>query len=89
MMGRVRRSTDDDWLAQCFEAHRARLRSIAYRMLGSISDADDAVQDAWLRLSRSDARGIEDREGWLIRVVARVCLDELRSRSSRREARPA
>lgn len=74
-----------DWLAEGFEAHRARLRAVAYRMLGSASEADDAVQDAWLRLSRSDASGIENLGGWLTTVVARVCLDMLRSRTSRRE----
>jgi RNA polymerase sigma factor (sigma-70 family) len=79
--------TDPDWLAHRFESHRTRLRAVAYRMLGSISEADDAVQEAWLRLSRADANVIDDLEGWLITVVARVCLDELRSRRSRREDR--
>ena len=72
-------------LGQRFEGSRARLRAVAYRMLGSLSDADDAVQEAWLRLSRSDARAIENLDGWLTTVVARVCLDMLRSRKSRRE----
>ena len=62
----------DDWLAERFEAHRAHLRAVAYRMLGSLSEADDAVQEAWLRLSRSDAGEIENLGGWLTTVVARV-----------------
>jgi RNA polymerase sigma factor (sigma-70 family) len=74
----------DDWLAQRFEEHRTHLRAVAYRMLGSISEADDAVQEAWLRLSRSDTSEVENLGGWLTTVVARVCLDMLRSRSSRR-----
>jgi RNA polymerase sigma factor (sigma-70 family) len=78
-------ATDGEWLAQRFETHRTRLRAVGYRMLGSVSEADDAVQEAWLRLSRSDATTIADLEGWLITVVARVCMDELRSRRSRRE----
>src|SRR5215210_492872 len=73
------------WLAQRFEEHRPHLRAVAYRMLGSISEADDAVQEAWLRLARSDTDGIENLGGWLTTVVGRVCLDMLRSRSSRRE----
>src|SRR5918998_1698618 len=73
-----------DLLAQRFEENRARLRAVAYRMLGSLPEADDAVQEAWLRLSRSDAGGIENLSGWLRTVVARVCLDMLRSRRSRR-----
>jgi RNA polymerase sigma factor (sigma-70 family) len=76
---------DQDRLAERFEAHRSHLRGVAYRMLGSLSDADDAVQEAWLRLSRSDTAGVENLAGWLTRVVARVCLDMLRSRRSRRE----
>src|SRR5215212_1947913 len=75
----------DDWLAQRFEENRAHMRAVAYRMLGSISEADDAVQEAWLRLSRSDTSGIENLGGWLTTVVGRVCLNMLRSRSSRRE----
>lgn len=67
-------------LAEHFEQHRARLRGVAYRMLGSLSDAEDAVQEAWLRLSRSDASAIENLGGWLTTVVARVCLNALRSR---------
>lgn len=75
----------DDLLAQQFEGHRAHLRAVAYRMLGSLSEADDAVQEAWLRLCRSDAGAIANLGGWLTTVVARVCLDQLRSRESRRE----
>ena len=75
----------DDWLAQRFEENRTHLRAVAYRMLGSLSEADDAVQEAWLRLSRSDTSGIENLGGWLTTVVGRVCLDMLRSRRSRRE----
>jgi RNA polymerase sigma factor (sigma-70 family) len=74
-----------DDLAQRFEQQRPRLRGVAYRMLGSISEADDAVQEAWLRLSRSDADGIDDLAAWLTTVVARVALNMLRSRNSRRE----
>ena len=76
---------DHDWLAEQFEENRTHLRAVAYRMLGSISEADDAVQEAWLRLSRSDTSGIENLGGWLTRVVGRVCLDMLRSRRKRRE----
>jgi RNA polymerase sigma-70 factor (ECF subfamily) len=76
---------EHDWLAQRFEANRARLQAVAYRMLGSRSDADDAVQEAWLRLDRSDTSGVDNLSGWLTTTVARVCLDMLRSRSSRRE----
>jgi RNA polymerase sigma-70 factor (ECF subfamily) len=74
-------------LAERFEANRAHLRAVAYRMLGSVSEADDAVQEAWLRLSRSDSSGVENLSAWLTTVVARVCLDMLRSRKSRREER--
>ena len=77
---------DSEWLARQFETHRSHLRSVAYRMLGSLSDADDAVQDSWMRLSRSDAQAIENLGGWLTTVVARVSLDMLRARESRREA---
>jgi RNA polymerase sigma factor (sigma-70 family) len=76
---------DQDWLAARFEDHRSHLRAVAYRMLGSLSEADDAVQDAWLRLSRSDADEIENLEAWLTTVVARVALNMLRSRRTRRE----
>src|SRR5689334_4723938 len=72
-------------LAERFEAHRTHLRGVAYRMLGSLSEADDAVQESWLRLSRSDTSEVENLKGWLTTVVARVCLDMLRSRKSRRE----
>jgi RNA polymerase sigma factor (sigma-70 family) len=71
--------------AEQFEEHRRHLRSVAYRMLGSLSDADDAVQEAWLRLNRSDATEVENLRGWLTTVVARVCLDILRARRSRPE----
>ena len=74
-----------DQLTESFEAHRTHLRAVAYRMLGSLSEADDAVQEAWLRLSRSDSREIENLGGWLTTVVARVSLNMLRSRRSRRE----
>ena len=74
-----------DGLAARFEASRPRLRAVAYRMLGSASEADDAVQEAWLHLSRSRADGVQNLNGWLTTVVARVCLDMLRSRKSRRE----
>jgi RNA polymerase sigma factor (sigma-70 family) len=76
---------EHEWLAERFEANRARLRAVAYRMLGSASEADDAVQEAWLRLSRAGAAGVENIGGWLTTVVARVCLDMLRSRGARRE----
>ncbi len=76
---------DHDRLAERFETHRSHLRGVAYRMLGSLSEADDAVQEAWLRLSRSDTAGVENLAGWLTRVVARVGLDMLRTRRSRRE----
>jgi RNA polymerase sigma factor (sigma-70 family) len=75
----------DDWLADRFEEHRNHLRAVAYRMLGSVNDADDAVQEAWIRLSRSDSSAVENLGGWLTTVVARVALDMLRSRTSRRE----
>jgi RNA polymerase sigma-70 factor (ECF subfamily) len=77
-------SQQESW-AQQFEQNRGHLRAVAYRMLGSLTEADDAVQEAWLRLSRSDASTIENLGGWLTTVVARVCLDMLRSRASRRE----
>jgi RNA polymerase sigma factor (sigma-70 family) len=76
---------EHDWLAERFEAHRTHLRAVAYRMLGSLSEADDAVQEAWLRLDRSDTSGVKNLGGWLTTVVARVCLDMLRSRKSWRE----
>jgi RNA polymerase sigma factor (sigma-70 family) len=74
-----------EFLAERFEEHRARLRAVAYRMLGSVSEADDAVQEAWLRLSRTDADEIENLGGWLTTVVGRVALNMLRSRHTRRE----
>jgi RNA polymerase sigma factor (sigma-70 family) len=76
---------ESEWLADRFEEHRPRLRAVAYRLLGSLSEADDAVQEAWLRLSRSDADEIENLGGWLTTVVGRVSLNMLRSRGSRRE----
>jgi RNA polymerase sigma factor (sigma-70 family) len=76
---------ENEWLAHRFEEHRAHLRAVAYRMLGSLSEADDAVQDTWLRLSRSPADEVENLGGWLTTVVARVCLNILRSRDVRRE----
>ena len=74
-----------EWLAGQFEAHRAHLRAVAYRMLGSASDAEDAVQETWIRLGRTDVSDVENLAGWLTTVVARVCLDMLRTRTSRRE----
>jgi RNA polymerase sigma-70 factor, ECF subfamily len=74
-----------EWLAKRFEEHRARLRAVAYRMLGSLSEADDAVQEAWLRLSRTDASRVENLGGWLTTVVARVSLNMLRARDARHE----
>jgi len=76
---------EHDWLAERFEENRTHLRAVAYRMLGSLSEADDAVQEVWLRLSRSDSSGVDNLGGWLTTVVARVSLDMLRSRKSRRE----
>jgi RNA polymerase sigma factor (sigma-70 family) len=76
---------DHEWMAERFEENRTHLRAVAYRMLGSLSEADDAVQEAWMRLSRSGTSGVENLGGWLTTVVARVCLDLLRSRESRRE----
>jgi RNA polymerase sigma-70 factor (ECF subfamily) len=76
---------DADWLAHRFEQDRPRLRAVAYRMLGSATEADDAVQEAWLHLGRTGARRVENLSGWLTTVVARVCLDMLRSRKARRE----
>lgn len=76
---------DESWLAAQFEAHRPRLRAIAYRMLGSYSEADDAVQDVWLRVSRRDLSDVANLGGWLTTVAGRVCLDQLRARRARRE----
>jgi RNA polymerase sigma factor (sigma-70 family) len=77
--------TESRWLAEQFEENRGHLRGVAYRMLGSLSEAEDAVQECWLRLSRSDTEKVENLRAWLTTVVARVCLDMLRSRKSRRE----
>ncbi len=76
---------DNEWLVDHFEEHRTHLRGVAYRMLGSVTEADDAVQDTWLRLSRSGADGVDNLGGWLTTIVARVCLNMLRSRNARRE----
>jgi RNA polymerase sigma factor (sigma-70 family) len=76
---------EQERLANSFEANRGHLRAVAYRMLGSVSEAEDAIQETWLRLNRSDAHSIENLAGWLTTVVARVCLDMLRSRKSRGE----
>ena len=74
-----------DWLAEQFEQHRAHLRAVAYRMLGSASEAEDAVQESWIRLGRTDVSAVENLRAWLTTVVSRVCLDMLRTRTSRRE----
>ena len=76
---------ESEWLARSFEAHRVRLRAAAYRMLGPPADADDAVQETWLRLARSDGSGVQNLGGRLTTVAARVCLDMLRARAARRE----
>src|SRR5215217_4870521 len=76
---------EHDFLTEQFEENRTHLRAVAYRMLGSLSEADDAIQEAWLPLSRSETSGVENLGGWLTTVVARICLDMLRSRSSKRE----
>src|SRR5690348_7878313 len=76
---------EDEWLAERFEEHRSRLRAVAYRMLGSLSEADDAVQDAWLRVSRAGADDVENLGAWLTTIVARVALNMLRSRNVRGE----
>src|SRR5215469_8677729 len=76
---------DTEWLAAAFEEHRDHLRAVAYRLLGSMSDADDAVQDSWLRLTGADTSEVENLGGWLTTVVARVSLNMLRSRRHRRE----
>lgn len=77
--------TENELLAERFESNRTHLRAVAFRMLGSLSEADDAVQEAWLRVGRSDTSSVQNLRGWLTTVVARVCLDQLRSRKSRRE----
>jgi RNA polymerase sigma-70 factor (ECF subfamily) len=76
---------DREWLAGQFEEHRAHLQVVAYRLLGSLSEAEDAVQEAWLRVSRADASAVENLRGWLTTIVARICLNLLRARRSRRE----
>src|SRR5258706_16264350 len=76
---------EKDWLAARFEEHRQHLRSVAYRMLGSLAEADEAVQDAWVRVSQADASDVENLGGWLTTIVGRVCLNVLRSRKVRRE----
>jgi RNA polymerase sigma factor (sigma-70 family) len=77
--------TDQDWLAQRFEANRSHLRGVAYRMLGSVTEADDALQETWIRLSRTDTSHVDNLRAWLTTVVGRVCLNMLRSRKTRRE----
>src|ERR687891_1563905 len=76
---------ENEWLEDRFEDHRPHLRAVAYRMLGSLGEADDAVQDAWLRVSRADTSEVENLRGWLTTIVARVALNMLRSRNTRRE----
>ena len=78
---------ENDWLAERFEQQRTQLRAVAYRMLGSLAEADDAVQDAWLRVCRAETNDIENFGGWLTTIVARVCLNMLRTRNNRREER--
>jgi RNA polymerase sigma factor (sigma-70 family) len=78
--------TEQDWLAERFESNRTHLRAVAYRMLGSLTEADDAVQEAWIRLSQTDTSDVENLNAWLTTVVGRVCLNMLRSRRTRREA---
>src|SRR5437762_1710452 len=79
---------EQGWLTERFEENRPRLRGVAYRMLGSLSEAEDAVQEAWLRLSRIDTATVENMGGWLTTVVSRVCLDMLRSRATSRASSP-
>jgi len=74
-----------DWLTEGFETNRGRLRAVAYRMLGSLAEADDAVQEAWLRVAKADASEVDNLSAWLTTIVARVCLNALRSRNARRE----
>src|SRR5436190_16878558 len=80
-----RSMNEHEWLAQQFEASRTHLRAVAYRMLGNLTEADDALQESWLHVSRSDTSDVKNLGGWLTTIVARVCLDMLRSRKSRRE----
>src|SRR5688500_15729165 len=82
---RQAQGTPDEWLADRFEAHRPHLRAVAYRMLGSLTEAEDAVQDTWLRVTRADVSEVENLRGWLTTIVARVNLNMLRSRKARRE----
>src|ERR1700749_4357532 len=77
--------SDRNWLNREFEETRGHLRGVAFRMLGTLSEAEDAVQECWLRLNRSDTDNVDNLRGWLTTVVARICLDMLRSRKSRRE----
>src|SRR5436305_5049932 len=79
--------TQQEWQAEQFEVHRSHMREVARRMLGSSAEAEDAVQEAWLRLSRSDTAQVENMRGWLTTVVSRICLDILRARQARREER--
>lgn len=81
----MERTDDSDWLVERFEEHRTHLRAVAYRMLGSPAEADDALQDAWIRVERAGADGVENLGGWLTTIVARVCLNMLRARNVRRE----
>src|SRR5262245_62723827 len=83
--GGIRPMDEREWLAERFEEHRTRLRAVAYRMLGSLSEAEDAVQEAWLRLNRTDAGEVNNLGGWLTTVVARISLNMLRSRQVRSE----
>ncbi len=83
--GDQERMTDLDVVAERFEAYRPQLRGVAFRMLGSVAEADDAVQEAWLRVARTDLGGVHNLGGWLTTVVSRICLDQLRARASRRE----
>ena len=83
--GDQERMTELDVVAERFEAYRPQLRGVAFRMLGSVAEADDAVQEAWLRVARTDLGGVHNLGGWLTTVVSRICLDQLRARASRRE----
>src|SRR5690349_6213404 len=76
---------EHEWLTERFEQHRSHLRAVAYRMLGSVTEADDAVQEAWLRIRRQDSASVENMQAWLTTIVGRICLNMLRSRRSRRE----
>src|SRR6266498_2169401 len=85
MRGARRPVNESEWLAERFEEHRSHLKAVAYRMLGSLAEADDALQESWIRLSRSNTSGVENLGGWLTTVVARVCLNMLQARKSHRE----